>query len=83
MSMGTKNDLTYPFDDIRMWRQIFSFVINNDDASDYGTIILKRESIFDLHILREDGWTIENDWEREREKQSDRTRRSNTEYDLP
>jgi hypothetical protein len=59
MSIRTKNDLTYPFSDIRMWRQIFSFVINNDDdASDYGTIILKRESIFDLHKW-EGGWTIE------------------------
>jgi hypothetical protein len=64
MSMGTKNDLTYPFTDMRMWRQIFSIVINNDDASDYGTIILKRESIFDLHI-REGEWTIEERENRE------------------
>jgi hypothetical protein len=65
MSMGTKNDLTYPFSDIYGCEdRSVSFVINNDDASDYGTIILKRESIFDLHIW-EGEWTIE---ERERKK---------------
>lgn len=49
MSMRTKNDLTSSSSEryTRMWRQIFSFVIDNDDARDYGTIILKRESIFD------------------------------------
>ena len=37
-----------------------SFVINNndDDANDYGMSILKRESIFDLH-MRDDGRTMD------------------------